>query len=134
MTPYELIQVYKQKKGIPSDNAAAEELGLTRAAISIVKKGGGLGPEYAWAIAEEIGMDPAEAIGICLVEKAKRSGDAEKLAIWKRRLEAVTHSSLSVFFASALLEAAKFSGELCILCKIEPWYRRRQNSRFLLAG
>ena len=119
MTPYELIQVYKEKKGIESDNAAAKELGLTRAAVSEVKRGGGLGPEYAWAIAEEIGMEPAEAIGICLVAKAERSGDAGKVAVWRERLERVSHYSLSVFFASALLGAGKQIVELCILCQID---------------
>lgn len=116
MTPYELIEAYKQSKGITSDNAAAKQLGLTRAAISMVKKGGGLGPEPAWIIAEELGMDPAEAIGICIVDRAERSGDVGKAAIWKRRLEAISHSTLSVFFGSALLATAVEGVRHCILC------------------
>lgn len=116
MTPYDLIQRFKQKKGLKSDNAAAKELGLTRGAISAVKHGGSLSVESAWTIAETIGMDPAEAVAVCKMAQAERSHDEEGLKVWKRRFQAVTHSAATVFGLIAIPYWAEVADKLCILC------------------
>jgi len=119
MKPYDLIEQYKQKKGLRSDNAVAKELGLTRGAISAVKHGGSLSVENAWTIAEVIGMDPAEAVAICKIAQAERSHDEEGLQVWKRRFQAVTHSAATVFGLIAIPYWAEVADKLCILCSID---------------
>ena len=116
MTPYDLIAAYREKLSLPSDNAAAKKLGLTRAAISMVKKGSSISNEVAWKIAEVIDMDPAEAIAICELARAERSEDAERVAIWKRRFQAVTHTSAAVLALIALPYGQMLTNQLCILC------------------
>lgn len=119
MKPYDLIERYKLKKGLKSDNAVAKELGLTRGAISAVKHGGSLSVENAWTIAEVIGMDPAEAVAICKIAQAERSDDKEGLQVWKRRFQAVTHSAATIFGVIAIPYWGEVVDKLCILCQID---------------
>lgn len=119
MTPYELIQLYKDKKGLQSDYAASKELGITRAAVSMIKSGGGFGVETAWRIAETLDMNLAEVIATCEIASAERSRKDELAAVWKQRLEKVSHSPLTGFFAIALAGASKLSEQVCILCSID---------------
>ena len=119
MKPYNLIEQYKLKKGLKSDNAVAKELGLTRGAISAVKHGGSLSVENAWTIAEVIGMDPAEAVAICKIAQAERAQDVESLLVWKRRFQAVTHSAATVFGVIAIPYWGEVADKLCILCSID---------------
>ena len=116
MTPYEMIQAYKAQKGLPSDNSAAKELGITRAAVSHIKNGGGFSVETAWKVAEALSLDPAEVIATCELANAKRSGDEGKIQVWKKRFNAVSHSAASLFFGSALLGGAVEAVRHCILC------------------
>jgi len=119
MTPYELIQRYKDAKGLTSDNAAAKELGITRAAISHIKNGGGFGLDTSWQVAETLGMKPAEVIAICELARAERSDKSEEIQTWRKRLQAVSHSAASLFFGSALLATAVEGVRHCILCSID---------------
>ena len=116
MTPYELIVMYREKLRLPSDYAAAKRLGLSRAAISTIKSGTGFSNETAWKIAEVIEMDPAEVIAICELARAERSDDAERVAMWKRRFQAVTHTSAAVLALIALPYGQMLTNQLCILC------------------
>lgn len=119
MTPYEMICEYKRIKGIKSDNAAARELGVTRSAISMVKSGGGFSVETAWKVAEALSLDPAEVIATCELASAKRSGDEEKVQVWKQRFKSVSHSAASLFFGVALLAEGAEMVRHCILCSID---------------
>lgn len=130
MTPYQMIEAYKAEKGIESDNAAAKDLGLTRQAINAVKKGGGFGIETAWKISETVGLDLAEVIATCELARAERSEKEELAAVWKQRLQRVSHSPLTAFFAIALAGAGKLAAQLCILCQIDGGRERLAKSPF----
>lgn len=117
MTPYDLIVMYREKLGLPSDYAAAKKLGMTKAAISVIKsKGTGFNNETAWKIAEALEMDPAEVIAIAEMARAENSHDSDRVAMWKKRFNAVSHSAASLFFGSALLGGAVEAVRHCILC------------------
>lgn len=118
MTPYELIVMYREKLGLPSDYAAAKRLGLTKAAISTIKGGTGFSNETAWKIAEVIEMDPAEVIAICELARAERSEDPERVEMWKARFRAVSHSAATIFGLIALPYGIWLTDRLCILCQI----------------
>ena len=119
MTPYELIVMYREKLGLPSDYAAAKRLGLTKAAISTIKGGTGFSNETAWKIAEVIDMDPAEVIAICELARAERSEDPDRVEMWKARFRAVSHSAATIFGLIALPYGIWLTDRLCILCSIE---------------
>lgn len=120
MKPYDLIVMYREKLGLPSDYAAAKSLGMTKAAISIIKsKGTGFNNETAWKIAEALEMDPAEVIAVAEMARAECSDNSDRVSVWKRRLQAVSHSAASVFFGSALLATAVEGVRHCILCQID---------------
>lgn len=116
MSPYEMLQAYKEAKGLDSDNAAAKDLGLTRQAISMIKQGGGFGIETAWKVSETVGLDLAEVIATCELARAERSQKSEQATVWKQRLKRVSHSPLTAFFGIALAGAGNLANQLCILC------------------
>lgn len=116
MTPYDLIVKYREKLGLTSDYAAAKKLGLSKAAISTIKGGTGFSNETAWKVAEVLDMDPAEVIAVCELARAENSHDEERVAMWKRRFQAVTHSAATVFGLIAIPYWAEVADKFCILC------------------
>lgn len=119
MTPYELIVKCREKLDLPSDYAAAKRLGLTKGAISIIKtRGTGFNNETAWKVAEILEMDPAEVIAVCELARAESSDDEERVAMWKRRFQAVTHSPATIFGLIAIPYWAEVANKFCILCQI----------------
>lgn len=119
MTPYDLIVMYREKLGLPSDYAAAKRLGMTKAAISIIKsRGTGFNNETAWKIAEALEMDPAEVIAIAEMARAECSDDPARVSMWKQRFQAVSRSAVSIFFGGAALATAIETAQHCILCSI----------------
>lgn len=88
------IDRVKAAKGWPSDYKAAQELGITRSAMSAIRTGDSvtLSEETAIKVAQALGVDPA---AVLIDQLAERSKDA----------------SLS----SALHRVAS---SLCILCKV----------------
>lgn len=130
MTPYDLIVKYREKLELPSDYAAAQKLGLSKAAISTIKGGTGFSNETAWKVAEVLGMDPAEVIAVCELARAENSHDAERVAIWKRRFQAVTHSAATLFGVIAIPYWAEVADKFCILCSIDGFHNRKARLGF----
>ena len=120
MTPYDLIVTCREKLDLPSDYATAKRLGLTKGAISIIKtRGTGFNNETAWKVAEILDMDPAEVIAVCELARAESSEDAARVAMWKRRFQAVSHSAATVFGVIAIPYWGEVVDKLCILCQID---------------
>ncbi len=121
MTPYDLIVKCREKLDLPSDYATAKRLGLTKGAISIIKtRGTGFNNETAWKVAEILDMDPAEVIAVCELARAESSEDAARVAMWKRRFQAVSHSAATIFGVIAIPYWGVVADKLCILCQIDP--------------
>lgn len=75
MKAAEWIDRVKAAKGWPSDYKAAQELGITKGAMSQIRTGDSLtlGEGTAIKVAEALGVDPA---GIIIDQVAERSKDA----------------------------------------------------------
>jgi predicted transcriptional regulator len=78
----ELIDRLKVLKGIESDYAVAEDLGITRAAISSYRRGlSHADDRIAVLLADAIGVDRLKTIARINADRAKK---AEDRAFWKR--------------------------------------------------
>ena len=131
MTPYDLIVKCREKLDLPSDYATAKRLGLTKGAISIIKtRGTGFNNETAWKVAEILDMDPAEVIAVCELARAESSEDAARVAMWKRRFQAVSHSAATVFGVIAIPYWGEVVDKLCILCSIDGFHNQRAKWSF----
>lgn len=96
MNAYEYIQKFKQSRAIPSDFAAAKELGISHPAIARMKAGGGMDNRVAAAIATELGIDLGEMIAELEAAKARTE---EERQFWARFRRAAMISSVAILSA-----------------------------------
>ena len=116
MKTIDYIDAAAAKMGWTSDYRIAKELGISTASISKIRHGGGIGNDVAWKVAELLEIDPTEVIAVAELERAERSADAEKAAVWKRRFQAVSHSAATIFGLIALPYGVWLTDRLYILC------------------
>lgn len=108
------ISAIKAKHNLPSDYAVAKFLGVTRQAISQVKKGGGFDDYTSLKVAEALDIDPLEVIASSNAMKAK-SEEEEKA--WKKIMKKVSATAAGI--ALPFITTAGLMGEAltrCILC------------------
>lgn len=73
---YDLFTRWKAAKGLPSDNAGAIALGLTRASASLWKQGRNAEADLIERMAKDLGEDPA--MWAALVMKEQSKGEASR--------------------------------------------------------
>lgn len=118
MKAAEWIDRVRSAKGLPSDYAAAKEIGLTRQAISKYRsRESTLDESICLNVAHTLGIDPALVLADQAMERAK---DAEARSAWSAvldRLGGVAAGVLAVVGVNpALLDDV---AALCALCKPE---------------
>jgi transcriptional regulator with XRE-family HTH domain len=110
------LDAVQKKLDLSSDYKLAKHYGVAKSTISRYRSGRPLDNDIAWNVAEDLGIDPAEVIAVAEIERAERSHDDEKMMVWKRRFQAVTHSAATVFGIIAIPYWGEVVDKLCILC------------------
>ena len=119
-------------KGWETDYQIAKGLGIKTPTMTRYRRHGGtLDNDTAWKVAEGLGIDAVEIIAAAEIERAERSENAEKAAIWKARFQAVTAHVAGVLGLIALPYLIRATDQLCILCQIADRGRRTQAKRQL---
>lgn len=77
---YRLFSLWKEHRRIPSDNAGAIALGVTRGAVSLWKQGRNAEADVIERMARDLGEDPARWAALVMAEQTK--GEASRA--WTR--------------------------------------------------
>lgn len=81
-TTTRLLDRWKAARGITSDNAAAQALGISRQAVSRYRKGAAQADvEIAARMAEDLGLDTLGTLAAIQADRETRPGAA---AVWRR--------------------------------------------------
>lgn len=85
---FSLFERWKAAKGHASDSAAASQLGVTRAAVSLWRSGRNGAPAVIERMAKELGEDPTATVLLAFSEAAKDADDKRTLGRLARSLGA----------------------------------------------
>lgn len=81
-TSVKLLDAWKAKKGMTSDNQAAITLGVSRSAVSAWRKGTGhASPTYAARMATDLGLDELRVLASIEADRAYNGDDRR---VWQR--------------------------------------------------
>lgn len=126
--PQALLTRYKEVTGLATDYAVAKRLGVTPQAVAAWQHGGGMTPDVALQIAEELGMPPLQAIAAVRVHAAK---SANERARWEKYCARVLVAALVALGAVTYFSEARHTiptlatvAELTTytLCALACWF------------
>jgi transcriptional regulator with XRE-family HTH domain len=116
-TTLEYIDELAELKGWKTDYQIAKGLNIKTTTMTRYRRHGGtMDNDTAWKVADALGVDAVEVIAAVEIERAERSDNTEKAAVWKRRFQAVSTSAATVFGLIALPYGQWLTDQLCILC------------------
>lgn len=115
-TTVQYLDALKARLGLPSDYAAAQVLGVTRAAVSKYRLGRSVFDErVAINVAELLSLDPLEVIAAC---KAESAPDLHIRRVWENAWGKATGAAVTTALAACIvgLAAAPSPAQSTPLC------------------
>lgn len=94
----EYVDAYAKARNLTSDYQVAKDLSLTRSAVSRYRNNkGAFDIDVAWRIADACGIDPAEVIAACEIQRAQLAHDSTRAKIWTHRLGQISAAVVLLF-------------------------------------
>ena len=125
-----LLDLWKQEKGLESDYAAAQALGVTRGSPSNWRHGRShAAPALVTRMATDIAQDAGAWLALVESERASTAADRKAWATLARRLGAAATVAAVALFTTPLATVHARSGkaeplsEVCIMRSVRRWLR-----------